>query len=121
MYADYNFYKDVYKGTKIGSEDKFNRLSFLASNIIDTYTFNKSKNIVIGTDEYVIIQSCSCVLSEYLLDNPIENSNIASENIGSYSISYRTDVDSNKIIEDILAMWLPRELLYKGLGKACLR
>lgn len=86
-YADYNYYVNNYNGSAI-SENNFDYLSERASDFMDSITFNRLK-----AKEYPEffdrIKKCCCALAEIVgnYENS-RNNNIASEKIGSYSVTY---------------------------------
>ena len=88
-YADFDYYINIYNGGKV-SEDKFDYLAERASDFIDKITFNRLKN-----GDYPEFQDkikkCCCALAEIVGDyeKSRNNSEIASETIGSYSVSYK--------------------------------
>lgn len=43
QYVDYEYYKDVYKGTLVTNEDDFDRLEAQAQMILDNYTLKRKK------------------------------------------------------------------------------
>lgn len=89
-YADYDFYVNIYKGGSIPA-DKFDYLAERASDFMDTITFNRLKN-----SDYLEFQNkikkCCCALAEIVGDyeKSRNNSEIASETIGSYSVTYKS-------------------------------
>lgn len=93
MFADYDYYKDVYKGTKIKTADEYQNLGRQASRYIEKYTK------LINEDT----KDCECVIAEYL-QNVNKQGNIASESIpNAYSVSYISK-DKNTILNEINAI-----------------
>lgn len=91
-YVTYTYYTTTYLGSSIASDD-FGRLALRASAIIDQLTFNRTGPVVVtGTDTITIdaIKMAACAVAEEY--QQIEQSGgtdgIASESIGSNSVSY---------------------------------
>lgn len=96
--ADYNYYKDSYKGSLIKDEATFNSLIVKASMLIGTLTMNKvfdSKYIDLDA-----VKMCACeIVDEFQKDlsveiSSIEHAGISSEKVGDYSISYSSSNSS---------------------------
>lgn len=120
MYADYNFYTNSYYGTQIASGD-FNRLASRASDFMDYYTRGKLASLA----EEDAVKKCCCALAEqYQSIDSITNKNasgeLASETVGSYSVSYRNGEEAissaRKQMADTIKMYLGNlgNLLYRG-------
>lgn len=83
-YADFNYYKDVFKGSSITDVATFDNLSEKATDYINSVTFDR---IIEVNDK---IKRCCCALAEQInLDNNYQNGKIvSSEKNGNYSVSY---------------------------------
>ena len=108
MYVEYNFYKETYQG-KVSSVD-FPRLEIQASSIVDLYTFNR-----IGEpDEKVKFAVCELV--DYMHDlEGTGNKEIASEKVGTYSVTYVEKETVQDKQKNIVKKWLGLSgLMYRG-------
>ena len=84
-YADYKFYREVYRGTL--SEVEFARLSERASDYIDSRTNYILKNAGIPDEMSERVQKACCALAETIRGN--ERGGVkTSEKVGNYSVSY---------------------------------
>lgn len=84
-YADYDFYKKVYRGAL--SEAEFARLSERASDYIDGRTDYILKRAGITADMEERVQKACCALAETIRGN--ERGGVkTSEKVGNYSVSY---------------------------------
>ena len=129
MYADYTFYTTQYYGTAIAESD-FPRLATLASDFIDMYTIGRAAAYVAEHTDDVAVKKCCCALAENFqiihnsrAESLAGNGEKASESVGSYSVSYRSGIETSAAAESGLAqicrMYLSRTgLLYRG-GVAC--
>lgn len=83
-YADFNYYKDVFKGSSITDIATFDNLSERATEYLNSVTFGRIDDI---TDN---IKRCCCALAEQInLDNTLQSGKlISSEKNGNYSVSY---------------------------------
>ena len=96
MFANYQYYTENFKGTKIKNENEYTYLGQQASMYIKKYT-----NIVDDNTK-----SCECALSEYLKDS-LKKSNITSESIpNAYSVSYESGTNTATSIQSILELYL---------------
>lgn len=88
-YADFNYYKNVFKGSSITDIATFDNLSERATEYINSVTFCRIDDI---TDN---IKRCCCALTEQInLDNNFRNGKlISSEKNGNYSVSYAVPSD----------------------------
>lgn len=94
MYADYDFYLNVYFGNAISAED-FQRLSERASDYIRGATHGLSDTV----DGWQLdaVRKASCAVADALLDEEIMNAStfsgeqaVSSETVGAWSRSYGT-------------------------------
>lgn len=98
MFADFEYYENTFKGTKITTADEYAYLANEASRYIKQYTSEVDDNT----------QACECALVEYL-QNAKRQGNIASESIpNAYSVSYSSSGNATKIndINSILELYL---------------
>ncbi|MDE5741490.1 MAG: hypothetical protein K2H90_03475 [Oscillospiraceae bacterium] len=85
-YADYDFYKDVYRGTL--SEADFLRLAERASDYIDGRTEYILKSAGISEDMRLRVKKACCAVAETIRDN--ERGVKTSEKVGNYSATFGT-------------------------------
>lgn len=104
-YADYDFYKNVYRGTL--SEAEFARLSERASDYIDSRTEYILKKAGISDDMSERVQKACCALADTIRGN--ERGGVkTSEKVGNYSISYAAGTqrsDAQKL-DDTIQLYL---------------
>lgn len=127
MYIDFEFYKSIYKGSKLG-EDNFQKFVDKAENIISEYTWDRVNDHTINSfpQQLVLkIKKCSCELAEAIYDIDRINSMyslkddgtsgvVKSQSAGAVSISYENTVNSSYLNSDntqakyknILSSWL---------------
>lgn len=98
-YANYSYYSGIYGGSMI-PEEQFDYYSARASEYIDQQTFDR---LVSGVPQELTskVSSCCCELAENIYrfvpissensSNVATGTDIASEKVGQYSISYRSD------------------------------
>lgn len=106
MFANYDYYVDNFKGTKIKSEDEYINLSIEASKYIEKYTNVKTCDT----------KNCECAIVEYLQMSK-KQGNLTSENIPNfYSASWSANDKSTreKEINSILELYLGD--LYSAVG-----
>ncbi len=89
LYADDNYYLDTFEGTKIPDDDIKKYLE-LAQEKIDSITFNRI--VRIGFDNLTDfqkekVQKAICYQAEYILENGLESSNIASYSVLDINVS----------------------------------
>lgn len=109
MFADFEYYKNTFKGTKIKNADEYAYLGQEASRYIKSYT-----NII---DEDS--KSCECAIVEYLQQSK-KQGNIASESIpNAYSVSYASNDKTaiNTQINRLLALYLGDKYSAVGIVK----
>ena len=81
MFADFDYYKDTFKGSQIQSENEYTYLGQQASRYIKKYTNEVS----------VDTKDCECALAEYL-QKTNKSRGINSETIpNAYSVNYATN------------------------------
>jgi hypothetical protein len=112
MYANYSFYVEEYLGASI-SEENFPRLALRASRFLDYYTMNRAKDY---SKDDSVKRACCAVAEAYLaIEESDAKRGIASESVGSYSVSYRDDREANKLLADSARPYLAfTGLLYRG-------
>ena len=89
MFADFEYYRNTYKGTTISSADEYEYLSNEASRYIEKYT-----NVV---DDDTM--ACECAIVEYLQGSK-KQGRITSENIPNfYSASYTANDEATRMTE----------------------
>ena len=109
MFADFEYYKDTFKGTKIKSEEEYNYLGQEASRYIRQYTSDIDEDTM----------DCECALVEYLQSSK-KQGNIASESIPNYySASYTANDKATRMseINAILSLYLGERYSAVGIVK----
>lgn len=94
-YVDYEFYQDTYKGTKITSEEEFDKLSLRATQYVKEHIFNRDFTNYNKKDYSNEVKYATCSLTEIEKDyqkglEELSSGNIKSESIGDYSRSFGT-------------------------------
>ena len=82
LYADLNFYQNTYKGFVVPAE-KVNFYVNKASRYIDN---NITKPISFSTEDVLKAGMAACELADVMYGS--DNSEVSSEKVGSYSVSY---------------------------------
>lgn len=86
MYADFNYYQNVFNGKAIQTEDDFNYLGGLACDEIDSYP--QLKKVQTSEDFETALKRCQCRIADIIQDG-IRKSGISSESVnGYYNVSY---------------------------------
>ena len=111
-YADYTFYSKTFGGTKI-TADKWNYYAGLASDYIDSMTFQKAASVT-GENTLMLIKKACCACAESIF-NAVQSPNgtVSSERIGDYSVSYASSSASQQ--EKPMQMSVKRYLAHTGL------
>ena len=115
MYASYDYYKGTYLGNLIPEQD-YARVALRADQYLDYYTMCKVKNHT----ELDAVKMAACALAEqyYEMDQLPVASGKQSETVGSYSVTYRSAEDIQRIklvLPNIVRMHLAGTgLLYRG-------
>ncbi|MFV0344214.1 MAG: hypothetical protein ACK5JH_15230 [Anaerocolumna sp.] len=125
VFTDYDFYIGTYKddmGEITIPQESFKKWAIKSSNLIRQYTFNNINESAPILDK---VQYCCCELAEHLYqcdkrDTEGDNSGIASEKDGSWSVTYesREKVSENDMYasKGIIYNWLSDTgLLYCGV------
>lgn len=120
-YATYEFYTTVYYGNVL-TEENFARYAARASDYLDYLTFSKAKSY--DDTDGALAKAC-CAVAEQIsykdtMRASFENGEIASESVGSHSISYRSGAEVTEGVEKAMSSaarsyLLPTGLLYRGL------
>lgn len=118
MYVDFDYYVNIYKGTKFATEGEFSPFRRKASNYIRQCTYDRIPSDAVPESA----KMCCCELAEQLkqFDENSNNINVSSEHIGDLSISYASAESQkqakNQAIKDTIHMWLlDTGLLYRGV------
>lgn len=112
VYADYSFYKNYFLGSAI-SESDFPRLALRASQFLDYYTLGKSINN--PALENLKMACCAVAEAYQVIEKTGEKSGIASESVGSYSVSYTTNSAAKSELANVARQYLAMTgLLYRG-------
>lgn len=119
-YVDYIYYTETYKGSTI-PEAAFPKFATKSENKVNIMTFNR---IDTSKDYMDKVKMCCCELAEslYISDKEDSNnaSNISSERVGDYSVSFVDNTNLEKLrsakIKLIVQDWLALTgILYRGL------
>lgn len=104
-YADFDYYKNVYRGTL--SEADFTRLAERASDYIDGRTDYILKRAGISENMEERVKKACCALAETIHGN--EKGGVkTSEKVGDYSVSYAagTQRSDNQKLDDTIQLYL---------------
>ena len=119
-YADYAYYVETFYGDLI-PEDLFDKYISRAGDYIDRLTMNRAKDYT--ADDSVKKAACAVAEQYMLISNAratITNGEIASETVGSHSVTYRSGADTvtalKDALSDVAAEYLSNTgLLYRGV------
>ena len=119
-YANYEYYAGTFYGDLI-PEDSFDKYINRASDYIDRITMNRAASYT--ADDAVKKASCAVAEQYYMINAArvsIANGEIASETVGSHSVSYRSGLETAASLEaglyDIVVGYLANTgLLYRGV------
>lgn len=119
-YADFAYYSETFYGDMI-PEESFDKYITRASVYIDRLTMNRAREYT--ADDAVKKATCAVAEQYMLIANArtsIANGEIASESVGSHSVSYRSGVETAASLEaglyNIAAGYLASTgLLYRGV------
>lgn len=116
IYADYEYYKNEYRGNVVKNEDDFLRLAPRASAWLDRLTYGRSKD---HADEEPVKMAC-CAVSEVMLRQESANGQeiIAEANDG-VSVSYASSGKSaDRTLYDAAALYLMSTgMMYRGCNR----
>ena len=112
VYATYEFYTDEYGGTAVKDSD-FTRLATKASRYIDKLTFGRTAALTSHPPE---VSQAVCALCDYYVQVGENRTGKSSESIGDYSVTYASRKTETAEVRSLVEMYLPRELLYKGVA-----
>lgn len=91
IYADYEYYEDEYKGRF--DESSFDKYSVEASLEIKNATHDKA------IPEIKEVKNCMCKIVDAMIENEKNQSSIASEKVGNYSVTYNIKSQKDKETE----------------------
>ena len=106
MFADFQYYQNEFKGTKIKTADEYKYLGQKASMYIKKYTREVNSDTM----------ACECALSEYL-QMVAQQGNMTSESIpNAYSVSWGANDNATRMseINSILELYLGN--VYSSVG-----
>lgn len=108
-YVDFAFYKDTFLGVDINEKD-FPRLALRASQFLDYYTQGRAEK----NSSLVALKMACCAVAEVYAKVGDKNG-IASESVGSYSVSYSGETDAGAAMATAARQHLANTgLLYRG-------
>lgn len=130
MYIDYTFYKNEYGGSVL--ETEFTKLNIQAQSKVDYFTFGRIPEL---TEVPLNAKFAVCEVIDFISEQThvkvtfnASDRRIASETVGSHSVSYKygdeinkskvaVEEDQNKKIYEIIATYLMNEqnLMYRGV------
>lgn len=104
--TDYLYYKKNYKGTVINDKAEFEKHEKRAVQYV--------KSVINTEAEYdeTELYDCICAIAEQLCENG-EFRNVKSETTDGYSVTYSDSF--KKHLYELLRLYLPKELLYRGI------
>lgn len=109
MFADFQYYQNDFKGTKIKTADEYQYLAQQSSKYISKYTTEVNDDT----------KSCECALSEYL-QVVKQQGNMTSESIpNAYSVSWGASDKNTRMseINTILELYLGNKYSSVGIVK----
>ena len=120
-YATYNFYTSVYYGDML-DEAGFNKFASRASDYIDRVTFGRAAKYTDDND-YLAKACCAAADQLSMIESArmnVRDGDVASESVGSHSISYRSGVETGVALEKqlygvVLGYLAPTGLMYRGV------
>lgn len=127
IYADYSYYTESFYGDMIPEND-FNKYASRASDYIDRVTMNRAASYVVlhPNDESVKKAVCACAEQYYVLSfvraaAASSDGEIASESVGSHSVSYRSRAETAAALEAEIkkqaeSYLTATGLLYRGIS-----
>lgn len=120
IYADYQYYKDFFKGKLIPAED-FDHAAILATQYINNVTFGR-----IGSNVTDTVKNACCAAAEIyyqcdMSEAALEAAGKSAEKTGDYSVTYaKSDFSYNsrdKQLSKAVKLWLGSTgLMYRGIG-----
>ena len=115
-YASYDYYVSSYYGTTIPEAD-FDRCALRASDYIDYLTMGKAKTY--PDTEDALKKACCAIAEQICLTADIDVTAVASETVGSHSVTYRSGADIKagldaRMLSAAQSYLLPTGLLYRG-------
>ncbi len=104
-YVDFDYYANTYGGSAIVSAS-FNKMALLASRVIDQITFERAYDIIdANTDTELVekIKYATCSVADELKNHEANGiKEVASESVGSHSVSYVDNGDARRTRNDKL-------------------
>ena len=128
IYASYDDYVNVYYGDAIQTEDDFIRYASRASDYLDRITMNRVSGYVEANPDDSAVKKAVCALADqYMMISyarasvTTSDGAIASESVGSHSVSYRSGIETGAALEAELkkiaeGYLLMTGLLYRGIS-----
>lgn len=128
IYADFSYYQGAFYGDLIQTENEFTPCAARASRYIDRITLGKAETYAtLHPDDKALKNACCAAADQYLLiakakaSIASDDGEIASESVGSHSVSYRSGIESSATLEaelrDIVSSYLVTTgLLYRGVS-----
>ena len=110
IYADYQYYQEVFKGSVIPSETDFDSKALKASAFVDKVTFGRAKD----NGQMEEVKNAMCAVAEVMYQNDAHYG-VSSENNDGYSVTFINN--STKEMRDLKRaayLFLPANLIYRG-------
>lgn len=119
MYADFSYYRDVYKGTAVADEDAYAAVGRHASLFIDQITFNRLHQSWLATTDAVKMAACAVADSikqyEAAAEQVVSAAALKSETVGGWSGTYQDTTEARAAIESVMMEAARPYLIYTGL------
>lgn len=127
IYADYAYYIEQYGGDLLTDETTFNRAAVKASHYIDRITMNRAENYhILHPEDTALAKACCAGAEQYFMianaraAAASEDGEIASESVGSHSVSYRSGIETAAALElelkkEVTSYLATTGLLYRGI------
>ena len=117
MYADFDFYKDVFMGNTITQESEFKRLERKAAAFVDEMTLKRIKE----PNDSIKMAVCEVAEIEQREQKENNEDQIVSETVGPHSVSYakknKSVADYRKEKAAAVRLYLANTgLLYRGIS-----
>ena len=128
LYADFAYYQNVFCGDLIPTVDDFTIYAARASRYIDHITVDKAEAYAAEhPDDTKLKDACCAAADQYFLIGKARASiasndgDIASESVGSHSVSYRSGIETAAALESglkktVSVYLFTTGLLYRGIS-----
>ena len=101
MYADYEYYKNEYKGEL--DEDTANKALKQASRHIDTLTFNRARNAELSEFQEGVLKETCCMIADFeMLNKDLINNLLSSYSLNGASMAFNGQSANATIVSGIV-------------------